>query len=293
VIEEEASRTAVLVCQGRAVGDGRVAVGRFSDPVAAQLLRGEEHAAVERARSGSVPKRWRERLQYEMLTATSTVLVTRTVVIDDAVRAAGNPQLVVLGAGLDGRAWRMSELSGTVVFEVDHPASQQDKRDRAKGLEPVANSLTYVPVDFGRDGLGPALASAGHDPAVPTTWIWEGVLPYLTQPEVDATLSVVADRSATGSRLIATYPIPNRLSSLGRRAMQLYSKLTSADDPLENERHVSAWTPGQMRTLLSAHNLTITENVDLFTTSRELGIPARQSRFYGLGRAVVADRLDG
>jgi len=33
-----ASSTAVLVCQGRATADGRYAVGRFSDPVAEELL---------------------------------------------------------------------------------------------------------------------------------------------------------------------------------------------------------------------------------------------------------------
>ena len=48
----EASRTAVLVCQGRAVADGRLAVGRFDDPVARALLRDDELAAVERARTG-------------------------------------------------------------------------------------------------------------------------------------------------------------------------------------------------------------------------------------------------
>jgi len=288
--DKQASRTAVLVCQGRAVGDGQLAPRRFGDPVAAQLLREQERADVELARSGRAPSGWRNRMRYEMLTATAAVLATRTVVIDDAVRAAGNPQLVVLGAGLDGRAWRLAELSGTAVFEVDHPASQQDKRDRADGLEPVAKSLTYVPVDFGRDALGPALAAAGHDAAAPTTWIWEGVLTYLIQPEVTATLAVVAERSAPGSRLVATYPVPNRLSGLGRRAMRIYSGLTGGQDPLENEPHVSAWTPEQMRVLLAGYGLTITANEDLFTAARQLGISARQSRFYGLGRAAVADK---
>lgn len=246
---------------------------------------------MEHARTESAPSGWRDRLGYEMLTATATVLVTRTVVIDDAVRAARNSQLVVLGAGLDARAWRMTELSDVAVFEVDHPASQQDKRERADGLEPVAKSLTYVPVDFGRDALGAALAGAGHDSAVATTWVWEGVLPYLTQPEVDSTLAVVAGRSAPGSRLIATYPVPYRLSGMGRRAMRVYSALSGAQNPLRHERHVSAWTPEQMHTLLVAQGFSVTANEKLADTARELSVPARaESRFYGLGCAVVADR---
>ncbi|WP_067889754.1 class I SAM-dependent methyltransferase [Nocardia vaccinii] len=287
--ETEASRTAVLVCQGRAVGDGRLAPDRFADPVAAQLLREDERADVELARSGNAPSGWRARMRYEMLNATAAVLVTRTVVIDDAVRAAGNPQLVVLGAGLDARAWRMPELGEAAVFEVDHPASQGDKRERAEGLEPVAKSLSYVPVDFARDALGSALAAGGHDPAAATTWIWEGVLPYLTTEQVESTLAVVAERSAAGSRLVATYPVHNRVATLGRRALRLYSRLTGGKDPLEHERHISAWTPEQMGVLLAGYGLRITVDRDLHEIVRELSIPARESRFYGLGRVAIAD----
>ncbi len=72
-------------------------------------------------------------------------MVPRTVAIDEALReavggadgeAVGDrgvrraEQLVVLGAGLDGRPWRMPELAAVAVFEVDHPASQRDKLDR-------------------------------------------------------------------------------------------------------------------------------------------------------------------
>ena len=186
VVEKQRSRTAVLVCQGRAVGDGQLALGRFSDPVAVRLLYNDERAAVARARSGMAPRGRRDRMEYEMLTATAAVLVTRTVLIDDAVRAKASPQLVILGAGLDGRAWRMPELSGVDVFEVDRPASQKDKRIRANDLERLVRSVTYVPVEFGRDAVGPALAMAGHQDLLPTSWIWEGVLPYLTQAEVEA-----------------------------------------------------------------------------------------------------------
>src|SRR5262249_23949664 len=180
------------------------ASGRFSDPAAVRLLAGEEREAVARARSGVAPSGWRDRMEDEMLTATTAVLVTRSGVIDDAIRTATNPQRVLLGAGLDGRAWRMAELSGVEVFDVDRPASQRDKRDRVAGLEAQARSVSYVPVEFGRGALGPALATAGYQDEVPTTWIWEGVLPYLSQLEVEVTVDVVAERSAPGIRLIAT-----------------------------------------------------------------------------------------
>ncbi|MGV9676857.1 class I SAM-dependent methyltransferase [Nocardia sp. NPDC003482] len=288
--EKKASWTAVLVCQGRAVADGRLAVGRFADPVAVRLLRPDERAAVDRARAGEQPRGWRERMEYELLGGTAGVLAVRTVVIDDAVRAQGNSQLVLLGAGLDARAWRMSELAEVDVFEVDHPASQADKRDRVDGLTPVARSLTHVAVEFGRDALDSALRSAGFRDALPTTWIWEGVLPYLTDAQVAATLTVVADLSAPGSRLIATYPTRNRLAGLGRHALRLFTRLTGGGDPLRHEPHLSTWSPQEMRALLNDHGLTVTDDRELFGAATELGIPVPQSRAYGLGRAVIADK---
>jgi O-methyltransferase involved in polyketide biosynthesis len=92
--------------------------------------------------------------------ANAELIVPRTVAIDDAVRAHPSPQVTILGAGLDGRAWRMPELPGAAVLEVYRPASQQDKRDRAAGLS--GSPPTFAPVDFRRERLGEALAAAGH-----------------------------------------------------------------------------------------------------------------------------------
>src|SRR4051794_21935265 len=179
------SKTAVLVCQGRAVADGRLAPEQFSDPTARHLLTEAELAAVDRARADHPPKAFGERMEFEMLRANAEVMAPRTVAIDDAVRARTNPQLVILGAGLDGRPWRMSELSAAEVFEVDHPSSQADKMSRLGDLTPVTPALHFVPVDFTRDSLAALLASAHHDVTTPTTWVWEGVVPYLTPAEVD------------------------------------------------------------------------------------------------------------
>ena len=58
-------------------------------------------------------------------------LVARTRFIDDKMRESlqrGVSQVVILGAGYDARAYRFAEdCSGTRVFEVDHPATQQVK----------------------------------------------------------------------------------------------------------------------------------------------------------------------
>lgn len=99
-----------------------------------------------------------------------SLMIARTVAIDDAIRASAAPQVVILGAGLDGRAWRMSELSDATVFEVDHPDSQREKRARAAQLAPIAREIRFVPVDFARDDLEAALAAGGHDPMQRLSW---------------------------------------------------------------------------------------------------------------------------
>jgi methyltransferase (TIGR00027 family) len=154
-------------------------------------------------------------------------LELRTRAIDDVIAEVAAPQLVVLGAGLDSRAYRMRALAEAIVFEVDHPASQAFKRRRAAELSLAARDLRFVGVDFENDDLGERLAAAGHDPALPTTWIWEGVTPYLTEQAIDGTLGIVLARSADRSALVMTYvtpelaPLPRALRPLVLPAFRL------------------------------------------------------------------------
>lgn len=83
------SSTAAFVCQGRAAADGRIAVDRYSNPVARLLLTPEEQEEVNRARQephthGALGVR--ARISVESVTACAEVVVPRTVAVDDAVR---------------------------------------------------------------------------------------------------------------------------------------------------------------------------------------------------------------
>src|SRR5215471_9143121 len=92
------SHTAVLVAQGRAVADGRLAMARFADPVARSLLRDDERVPVDQVRAGTIPDNARQRMTYEMVQACGEVMVPRTVAIDDAIAERASPQVVTLGA---------------------------------------------------------------------------------------------------------------------------------------------------------------------------------------------------
>lgn len=203
----EGSRTAVLVCLARALADQTVQ--GFSDPTALALLPPEERDRAERFRNG--PPRRNERGSYEFALRRAAMMAVRTLFIDEVVREAAPAQVVILGAGLDGRAWRLSELRDAVVFEVDHPDTQRPKRERVAALTQAAREVRFVPVDFTRDDLGRSLEAAGHDPARPTFWIWEGVVMYLSEAEVEASLRTIQERSAPASRLVIAYIAPGGL----------------------------------------------------------------------------------
>ncbi len=288
--ERAASSTAILVCQGRATADGRYAVGRFSDHVARQLLDPDELTVVEDVRDGRVPASRSQRLSYELVRWTGVGMVPRTIAIDDAIRAHAAQQVVILGAGLDARAWRMPELASATVFEVDHPASSRDKERRLAGRAPLAAHVVTVPVDLVTDPLGPALEAATFDPDVETTWIWEGVVPYLTAAQVRETVAQVAGLSAPGSQLLVAYQTRSWRSASGRWVMRVVLAVARQDNPMAREPWRSLWRPQAMRALLADHGLAVHADHDLLELSTGLDLPTGNPQSLRTGRVAVATK---
>jgi methyltransferase (TIGR00027 family) len=290
VSDRAASATAVLVCQGRAIADGRYAVGRFSDPVARQLLDPSELELIDAVRIGQPPQSGGQRMPLEMVRRTGQAMVPRTIMIDDAIREHPAPQLVVLGAGLDARAWRMAELAGTTVFEVDHPASQRDKLRRLRGLRPLAARVVPVAVDLTREPLGPALEAAGFDQRAVTTWVWEGVVPYLPAEAVRTTLEQVAQLSTPGSQLVVNYQAKSIPVPMMRAVMRVVFWLARQEDVLAREPWRSLWRPGQIQSLLADNGFHTTSDVDLLSGAAGLDLPGGNNGSLGNGRVAVAER---
>ena len=117
---------------------------------------------------------------------------------------AGLDEVVLLGAGLDSRPYRLADrLEGLPVFEVDHPASQATKLARLRrllGEEP--RGVRFVPVDFTRDDLATEMARAGHDERAATLFIWSGVSAYLPEEAVAAVLSWVGAHTSPRTSIV-------------------------------------------------------------------------------------------
>jgi methyltransferase (TIGR00027 family) len=131
---------------------------------------------------------------------------------------AGIEQLVILGAGLDSRAYRIEGLKGQVrVFEVDHPATQAAKLAKlTKLFGALPAHVTYVPIDFDAETLE-KLFDFGYSRQHKTLFIWEGVVHYLTAEAVDQTLSFVSKHSGAGSSIIFDYVYTSALTAAHKR----------------------------------------------------------------------------
>ena len=210
--EDRPSFTAAAVSAARALAS--------IDPVASALLPWPFATALRAVERASQRSPWVLATCNAALLGLVDHLELRTRAIDEALRASRATQVVILGAGLDARAWRMPELAGATVFEVDHAATQRYKRARTRGRAPLAKDVRFVPVDFERERLSDALAAAGQRRDERTFWIWEGVTPYLFPAAIRASLADIALRSATRSRLAVTYGTPMG-TSLGAGAVRV------------------------------------------------------------------------
>jgi methyltransferase (TIGR00027 family) len=158
-------------------------------------------------------------------------VTVRTRFVDDAVvRAIGDgvAQIVLLGAGYDGRALRFRS-PGVTFFEVDHPATQADKRERLAAVDASTDGIEFVAADFNEPGLPEALAAHGHDPDARSLVVCEGVLRYLPEQWFRALLESAAAVSAPGSELAATISTRGRDRDDAARRARLEHEQRVAD----------------------------------------------------------------
>ncbi|GAA3060207.1 SAM-dependent methyltransferase [Pseudonocardia yunnanensis] len=123
---------------------------------------------------------------------------------DDAVLAATSgriDQVVLLGAGLDTRPFRLDVPHRVRWFEVDR-AEVLARKQQILGETPSRCDRRVVTADLRDEWIAP-LKAAGFEPSLPTAWIAEGLFFYLGEAGVHSLLGQVAGLSAAGSRLLA------------------------------------------------------------------------------------------
>lgn len=157
--------------------------------------------------------------------------------MDDEVRRAlaeGATQVLVIGAGYDTLGMRLApEYPERRFFEIDHPATSNDKRRGLEALARTCDNLQLLGVDLATSSLDDALARLAWDPQARSVIVAEGVLMYLPREAVATTLACLRAHTGPGSRVVLTYL---RCDAQGRPATGKAGWLTRLSLRLLGER---------------------------------------------------------
>ena len=159
----------------------------------------------------------------------SRYLAARTSFFDHVVVASlagGIEQIVIVGAGYDGRALRYAR-EGVRWFEIDHPQTQVDKRERLARLGIATEHVAFLPVDLTETEVAPALLGAGFDPARSSLLLCEGLLVYLDRDVIDRLLAGLRSLAAPGSRLALSASVAVA-DDEGRERREAFSRRVAA-----------------------------------------------------------------
>lgn len=168
----------------------------FDDPLAEALAGPQGFDVYEKMQSC---------LPGQSLNTPSTSISIRTRYYDEAiVKAAGKleiDQVVLLGAGMDTRAFRLEWPQPTTVYEVDQPSVCEHKESVLKAQNAEARcTRRMVAANLENDWVTPLLET-GFDRTRPAAFIMEGLLPYLPEPAIPDVFAALGEVACEGSWL--------------------------------------------------------------------------------------------
>ncbi|MFE0192049.1 class I SAM-dependent methyltransferase [Streptomyces sp. NPDC058989] len=192
-VMEPVSKTAQWTAAARAVESERP--DRIFDDPYARLVAGETGFELLERYAGS---------------AVVPFVLVRTRYMDDAivrtVKERGIRQVVLVAAGMDMRAVRLTWPEGVTLYQLDRPALLETKAALLAENPPrqaagAVSESHSVPVDLAA-GWQDELHAAGFDPGQPTLWVAEGLFFFLPEDVVRDLLGSLRGLSAPGSVLI-------------------------------------------------------------------------------------------
>jgi methyltransferase (TIGR00027 family) len=162
----------------------------------------------------------------------------------------GVRQYVLLGAGLDTFAYRQPAWASALqIFEVDHPASQEWKRERLEFARvKIPSNLTFAPIDFETTSLREGLVAAGFDVRVTSVLSLLGVTQYLTAEAIESIFGF-ARSLPQGSEIVFEVIVPNDLMPAGEAAVFSVAAAMSAE---RGEPWLTRLRPAELLSRLTA-----------------------------------------
>jgi len=271
----------------RALESSRRASSRlFNDPFAAIFLHQWRRWLYGIARF-DLGRRLVERLLDRTAPGARAAGIARTKWIDDEVTAAleTTTQLVLLGAGFDTRAYRLTSAVRAVTFELDHPETSVAKQAALKkATGSLPEHVRFVTIDFNSQSVGEVLTHAGFDKTHPACFIWEGVTNYLTAEAVDSALREIR-QTAPECILLFTYIDRGVLDQPQQffGAAKLMARLQSYGEPWRFGLH-----PEELAGYLAARGFRLITNLSVADVRQRAGRSTSGTRGYEFYRLASA-----
>jgi len=200
-------------------------------------------------------------------------LISRTRFIDDLIEkntASKAEQYVILGAGYDSRAYRLSLPKTLKIFEIDQPEVQLRKRNKLSQILQNCKNVTYVGVDFNHQTLKKQLLYSGFNENKPTIFTLEGVTQYITK---DAFISTIKELAELTQNTTATFFVSYVDTQLNESPESCFGKgYSNPKKKVETIKRLSAkvgepwvsfYSAKEIESLLSENGFQLIENKTL------------------------------
>ncbi|MGV0735275.1 SAM-dependent methyltransferase [Mycobacterium syngnathidarum] len=209
----------------------------YADPYAAQFVAAAQQAYLDPSAPEGAAETWATVLRLaEAMYETRTVGVR---LVDDALieaATAGRTQIVLIGAGLDTHAFRLTWPRPVDLFEIDLPQLFAFKEPLLRDAVPTCERQV-IEADLAAGGWPDALLSNGFDPAVPTHWVDHALMTLPTaaaRAGVEAITRLSAPDSRYGFPVMGSQSFNSTLNTVDGAAA-LYRSMPNVDRGLGDD----------------------------------------------------------
>lgn len=209
----------------------------YADPYAARFVATAQRAYLDPAAPEGATETWATVMRLAEAMYEARTIGVR--LVDDALTdaaAAGRTQIVLIGAGLDTHAFRLTWPEPVNLFEIDLPQLFAFKEPLLRAA--VATCERHViEADLAAGDWPDALVANGFDPAIPTHWVDHALMTLPTaaaRAGVESITRLSAPGSLYGYPTMGSQSFSTTLKSV-TGAADLYRNMSNVDRGLGND----------------------------------------------------------
>lgn len=184
--------------------------------------------------------------------------ICRTKFIDEKTLQVLNEvqQILILGAGLDTRAYRLEGIDQKSIYEVDLPYIQQNKiTGLKKYFGKLPSEVHFIPIDFNTQKTETVLENSSFDINKSTLVILEAVIQYINKEAVDEVFKFIS-KLPNNSYLLFTYILRDIIERKTEGADKIINWSEKKHCPF-----VFGINPSEIKPFLERYNIELLEDV--------------------------------